>query len=79
MGQMKKYKATLDYLTQENISLKKEVDNSKISAKKQLEAGKLQQENEQFRQFLENIPQDIMRDIQLQQRQSPQKGRSELY
>jgi len=77
MGQMKKYKSTLDYLTQENTSLKKEVDARKVSVKKQLEVGKLQQENEQFRRFIDSIPQDIMRDIQIQQRQQPQKGRSE--
>ena len=78
MGQMKKYKSTLDYLTQENTSLKKEVDASKVSVKKQLEVGKLHQENEQLRRFIDSIPQDIMLDIKIQQRQQPQKGRGEL-
>ena len=77
MGQMKKYKSTLDYLTQENTSLKKEVDASKVSVKKQLEVGKLKQENDRLQNFINNIPQDIMRDIKIQQRQQPQKGRSE--
>lgn len=75
MGQMKKYKSTLDYLTQENTSLKKEVDASKVSVTKQLETGKLKQENEQLRRFMENIPPDMMREIQSQQRHQPQKGR----
>ena len=78
MGQMKKYKATLDYLTQENTSLKKEVDNNKVSVKKQLEAGALKQENERLQRFIASIPQDMMREIQAQQRQSPQKGRYEI-
>jgi len=77
MGQMKKYKSTLDYLTQENTSLKKEVDASKVSVKKQLEVGKLKQENDRLQNFINNIPQDIMRDIKIQQRQQRQKGRSE--
>lgn len=78
MGQMKKYKATLDYLTQENTSLKKEVDNNKVSVKKQLEAGALKQENERLQRFIASIPQDMMREIQAQQRQSPRKGRYEI-
>ena len=78
MGAMKKYQSTIDYLTQENTSLKKEVDASKVSVKKQLEAGRLRQENEQLQRFIDNIPSDLMRDIQSQQRPSPQKGRTEL-
>lgn len=77
MGQMKKYKATLDYLTQENTSLKKEV-NSEKSIKSKLEAAKLRQENEQLRSFVNNIPDEIMNEIKSQQqRHSPQKGRAE--
>lgn len=74
MGYMKKYKATIDYLTQENTSLKEEV-NSVKSVQKQLEAAKLKQKNEQLQRFIANIPSDMMREIQSQQRQPPQKGR----
>jgi hypothetical protein len=51
------------------------VDSSKISITKQLEAGKLRQENEQLRRFIDNIPQEMMNEIKSEQRQSPQKGR----
>jgi len=77
MGQMKKYKVTMDYFTQENTSLKKEVDSRKSSIKKQLDAGTLRNENEKLQRFIDNIPQDMMREIQSQQRQPPQKGRYE--
>ena len=77
MGQMKKYKSTIDYLTQENTLLKKEVDSRKSSIKKQLDTGTLKQENDRLQRFIGNIPQDMMREIQSQQRQQPQKGRTE--
>jgi len=77
MGQMKKYKVTMDYFTQENTSLKKEVDSRKSSIKKQLDAGTLRNENEKLQRFIDNIPQDMMREIQSQQQQPPQKGRYE--
>lgn len=75
MGQMKKYKSTIDSLTQENGSLQKEVNDSKISIKERLEAGTLRQENEKLQRFIDSIPQDMMKEIQSQQRQTPQKGR----
>ncbi len=74
LGQMKKYQATIDYLTQENAGLKEKVkDDSSIQ--KQLEAAKLKQENEQLGQFINKIPPEVRREIQ--QRQTPQKGRFE--
>lgn len=74
LGQVKKYQATIDYLTQENEGLKEKVkDNSSI--KKQVEAAKLKQENEQLRQFISKIPPEVRREIQ--QRYTPQKGRAE--
>ena len=74
LGQMKKYQAAIDYLTQENAELKEKVkDDSSI--KKQLEAAKLKQENEQLRQFVSKIPPEVRREIQ--QWQTPQKGRFE--
>lgn len=48
LGQVKKYQATIDYLTQENEGLKEKVKDDG-SIKKQLEAAKLKQENEQLR------------------------------
>ena len=71
LGQMKKYQATIDYLTQENAGLKEKVkDDSSI--KKQLEAAKLKQENEQLRRFVESIPPELRRDLQ-QRRQDHTK------
>jgi len=46
MGQMKKYKSTIDSLMQENAPLKKEVNDSKPSIIKQLDVVTLKQENE---------------------------------
>lgn len=67
LGQMKKYQATIDYLTQENTSLKKEVADEK-SIQKQLEAARLKQENEQLRRFVDNIPQELINELKQQQR-----------
>ena len=66
------YAFTIDYLTQENEGLKEKAKDES-SIKKQLEAAKLKQENEQLRQFISKIPPDVRREIQ--QRHSPQKGR----
>lgn len=66
LGQMKKYQATIDYLTQENAGLKEKFKDEN-SIKKQLETAKLKQENEQLRQFVSKIPPEI------QQRQTPQR------
>ncbi len=67
LGQMKKYQATIDYLTQENTSLKKEVADEK-SIQKQLEAARLKQENEQLRRFVDSLPQELMKELKQQQR-----------
>lgn len=74
-GNLKKYDATLKYLTQENASLKKEVNNRKGSALKQLDIGRLENENKNLQQFISNIPPDMMAELKSQQRQAPQKGR----
>ena len=74
LGQVKKYQATIDYLTQENEGLKEKVKDEN-SVKRQLEAAKLKQENEQLRQFINKIPPEVRREIQ--QRQAPQKGQAE--
>ena len=68
LGQMKKYQSTIDYLTQENTSLKKEVADEK-SIQKQLEAARLKQENEQLRRFVDSIPQELIKELKQQQRE----------
>ncbi len=72
LGQMKKYQATIDYLTQENAGLKEKVKDDG-SIKKQLEIAKLKQENEQLRRFVESIPPELRRDLQ-QRRQDHTKN-----
>lgn len=67
LGQMKKYQSTIDYLTQENTSLKKEVADEK-SIQKQLKAARLKQENEQLRRFVDSIPQELIKELKQQQR-----------
>lgn len=74
LGQVKKYQATIDYLTQENESLKEKVrDESGI--KKQLEAAKLKQENEQLRRFVQSIPPELLRTLREQQRRPNEQQR----
>lgn len=72
LGQMKKYQATIDYLTQENEGLKEKVKEGS-SIKKQLEAARLKQENEQLRRFVESIPQELLHDLGGQGRDSHSK------
>ena len=74
LGKVKKYQATIDYLTQENTGLKEKAKDED-SIKKQLEAAKLKQENDQLRQFISKIPPELRREIQ--QRHTPQKGRED--
>lgn len=74
LGQMKKYQATIDYLTQENEGLKEKVrDESGI--KKQLEAAKLKQENEQLRRFVQSIPPELLCTLREQQRRPNEQQR----
>lgn len=74
LGQVKKYQATIDYLTQENEGLKEKVrDESGI--KKQLEAAKLKQKNEQLRRFVQSIPPELLRTLREQQRRPNEQQR----
>lgn len=73
MGAMKKYDATLKYLTQENTSLKKEVDSGKNSIKERLAAAQMRSDYENMRRFVDSISPEMMREIQSQQRQ--QRGK----
>ena len=76
LGQMKKYQATIDYLTQENEGLKEKV-NSEKSIQKQMEVLTLKKENERLRRFVDSIPPEVRRILREQQRQQrPQRSRS---
>ncbi len=72
LGQMQKYQATIDYLTQENEGLKEKV-NSEKSIHKQMEVLALQKENEQLRRFVQSIPPEVRRILREQQRQQRPK------
>jgi len=66
LGQMQKYQATIDYLTQENKGLRKQV-NSEKSIQKQMEVLMLKKENEQLRWFVNSIPLEIRQELKEQQ------------
>ena len=72
LGQMKKYQATIDYLTQENEGLKKKV-NSEKSIQKQMEVLTLKKENERLRRFVDSIPHEVRRILREQQHQQRPK------
>ena len=74
LGQMKKYQAPIDYLTQENEGLKEKV-RDKSGIKKQLEAAKLKQENEQLRRFVQSIPPELLCTLREQQRRPNEQQR----
>ena len=67
LGQMQKYQATIDYLTQENAGLKEKVRDEK-SIQKQMEVLTLKKENEQLRRFVNSIPPEIRQALREQQR-----------
>ena len=69
---MKKYQATIDYLTQENEGLKEKV-NSEKSIQKQMEVLTLKKENERLRRFVDSIPPEMRRILREQQRQQRPK------
>lgn len=72
LGQMKKYQATIDYLTQENEGLKEKV-NSEKSIQKQMEVLTLKKENERLRRFVDSIPPEVRRILREQQHQQRPK------
>ena len=63
-----------DYLTQENEGLKEKV-RDESGLKKQLEAAKLKQENEQLRRFVQSIPPELLRTLREQQRRPNEQQR----
>ena len=70
---MKKYQATIDYLTQENEGLKEKV-NSEKSIQKQMEVLTLKKDNERLRRFVDSIPPEVRRILREQQRQQRPKN-----
>ena len=74
LGQMKKYQATIDYLTQENEGLKEKV-RDETSIQKRMEVLTLKKENERLRRFVQSIPPEVRQALKEQQRgQKPPKG-----
>ncbi len=73
LGQMKKYQATINYLTQENTGLKEKAAQN--SVRRRLEAEPLKRENERLRELVARIPPEIREELQA--RHMPQKRREE--
>ena len=71
---MKKYQATINYLTQENTGLKEKAAD-KNSVRRRLEAEPLKRENERLRELVARIPPEIREELQA--RHMPQKRREE--
>ena len=67
LGQMKKYQATINYLTQENAGLREKVRDA-TSIEKQLAVMQLKKENEQLRRFVNGIPPELRQALKEQQR-----------
>lgn len=67
LGQVKKYQATIDYLTQENAGLKEKVADQ-TSVRKTLEAAQLKRENEQLRQLIAKIPPEVREQLRQRDR-----------
>ena len=69
-GQLKKYRKTLNMLEQENAALaEKAAANSENKIKNQLETGKLQSEIRELRRFVDSIPPDLKKQLQIMQKQ----------
>lgn len=66
LGQMKKYQATIDYLTQENEGLREKV-RDETSIQKQMEVLMFKKENEQLRRFVHSIPPELRQVLKEQQ------------
>lgn len=67
LGEVQKYQATIDYLTQENAGLKERV-REETGIKKQMEVLTLKKENEQLRRFVNSIPPEIRQALKEQQK-----------
>ncbi len=67
LGEVQKYQATIDYLTQENAGLKERV-SEETGIKKQMEVLTLKKENEQLRRLVNSIPPALRQELKEQQR-----------
>lgn len=67
LGQMKKYQATIQYLTQENINLRSQIKEDN-SSQKELELFMLKKENQQLRRFVDSIPPEVRKELREQQK-----------
>lgn len=67
LGQMKKYQATIDYLTQENEGLKEKV-RDETSIQKRMEVLTLKKENERLRWFVQSIPPEVRQALTAHQK-----------
>lgn len=67
LGQMKKYQATIQYLTQENINLRSQIKEDN-SSQKELELFMLKKENQQLRRFVDSIPPEVRKALREQQK-----------
>ena len=65
--QMKKYQATIQYLTQENINLRSQIKEDN-STQKELELFMLKKENQQLRRFVDSIPPEVRKALREQQK-----------
>ena len=75
-GQLRKYQKSIDLLEKENADLaEKTKDGSGNRIKTQLEIGKLQSEVTELRRFMDSIPNDLRKELQVMQKQQGRNGR----
>ena len=78
LGQMKKYQATIDYLTQENTGLRAQArDALNGESDRRFEVMQLKKENERLRRFVQSIPPELRETLKQQQRGNRHKGKFE--
>ena len=78
LGQMKKYQATIDYLTQENTGLRAQArDALNGESDRRFEVLQLKKENERLRRFVQSIPPELREALKQQQRGNRHKGKFE--
>ncbi|HJA26182.1 MAG TPA: hypothetical protein H9795_09005 [Candidatus Fournierella merdigallinarum] len=64
---MKKYQATIQYLTQENINLRSQIKEDN-STQKEWELFTLKKENQQLRRLVDSIPPEVRKALREQQK-----------
>jgi len=72
--QVKKYRREIDYLEKENAALAKKAEaGEKVKINKQMETAQLQIEYRDLRQFVDSLPEEIKRQVQLPQKTQNQE------